>query len=244
MTTPAIAALIVAGGVGVRARTEIPKQYQMLTPGVSVLRQSIEPFLQIESIERIFVTVAEKYAQLACEQLADVLEERVSVLTGCVGDTRCETVSASLARINELKLVPAWVLVHDAARPLTLVEDINSLISDITSTAETKYSGGTLISDIPHALYHRGQALDDLEVCNRQEYAVTATPQMYDFHQLQLALAHCLGQGMHPVDETQAMLELGHQPMQVSMKGQNFKITSATDLQWARAYLRQQEAQV
>src|SRR4051812_12780608 len=63
-------ALIVAGGRGIRAGGEIPKQYQLLG-GAPVLAHTVKAFLSHRAIEAVFVVINEadrdSYAAVAAQ---------------------------------------------------------------------------------------------------------------------------------------------------------------------------------
>jgi len=109
MTT---AALIVAGGRGIRAGAgEVPKQYRQLA-GKSVLCRTLEAFLAHPAIDQVLVVVGAEDARLyavAAPQHERLLPPAIG------GDTRQESVRRGLIALAPLH--PRHVLVHDGVRP-------------------------------------------------------------------------------------------------------------------------------
>src|SRR6202171_3710601 len=105
-----VAAVVVAGGRGLRAGGDVPKQYRTLG-NVPVLRQSLAVFATHREIRWVQPVIhrddGEFYAQAA---------EGLGVLPPAFGGaTRQASVRAGLEALCEHH--PAIVLVHDAARP-------------------------------------------------------------------------------------------------------------------------------
>jgi 2-C-methyl-D-erythritol 4-phosphate cytidylyltransferase/2-C-methyl-D-erythritol 2,4-cyclodiphosphate synthase len=108
MTT---AALIVAGGRGIRAGGNLPKQYQTLG-GRSVLARTLDTFLAHAAIDRVIVVIGPEDVPLygaAAPQHDRLLPPAIG------GETRQESVYRGLAALQAVQ--PRRVLVHDAVRP-------------------------------------------------------------------------------------------------------------------------------
>ena len=103
------AAVIVAAGKGLRAGGELPKQFARWR-GKPLLRHSVEA-LANAGANRIAVAVPAGADVFASQALAGVANVRL--VTG--GATRQESVRAALEALADT--APAFVLIHDAARP-------------------------------------------------------------------------------------------------------------------------------
>src|SRR5215216_3417294 len=105
-----VAAVVVAGGRGLRAGGEIPKQYRPIA-GVPVIRSSLAVFAEHDAIGLVQPVIhgddRDRFAQASTG--LDVL----APVPG--GDTRQSSVRAGLAALAAHQ--PDIVLVHDAARP-------------------------------------------------------------------------------------------------------------------------------
>lgn len=108
--------LIVAGGKGVRAGGEVPKQFRLIA-GRPVLMYAIEAFYRYNPEIGIVVVLPEGFEvhwEQLCQQHHFILSHRLVV----GGETRFHSVR------NGLQVIPAegLVAVHDAARPLVSPE--------------------------------------------------------------------------------------------------------------------------
>jgi 2-C-methyl-D-erythritol 4-phosphate cytidylyltransferase/2-C-methyl-D-erythritol 2,4-cyclodiphosphate synthase len=109
MTT---AALIVAGGRGLRAGTgDVPKQYRQLA-GQSVLGRTLATFLSHPAIDHVLAVIGSGDRSLYA--LAAPQHERL-LPPAIGGETRQESVRNGLAALAPLR--PRRVLVHDGVRP-------------------------------------------------------------------------------------------------------------------------------
>ena len=108
--TQTIIALIVAAGESRRAGGNVPKQYRMLE-GKSLLRRSIEAFLQHPQVSGVRVVINSAHGEYYAEHTKGLsLPPPVSG-----GDTRQKSVEMGLASLAGD--APDYVLIHDAARP-------------------------------------------------------------------------------------------------------------------------------
>ena len=115
--TPAVAALIVAAGRGLRAGAEAPKQYRRLGD-LPVLCRTLEPFLADGRIGTTLVVIgagdAARYDD-AINHLPETVRARLTApIEG--GETRQDSVRAGLEALAVAEFAGS-VLVHDAARP-------------------------------------------------------------------------------------------------------------------------------
>jgi 2-C-methyl-D-erythritol 4-phosphate cytidylyltransferase/2-C-methyl-D-erythritol 2,4-cyclodiphosphate synthase len=117
------AALIVAGGRGLRAGGELPKQYRDLA-GESVLRRTLRAFCMHPGIDLVQVVIGEDHDELY-RQEASGLPRLADPVTG--GKERQASVLLGLEALAPCK--PAKVLIHDAARPFVAEETISSVLA-------------------------------------------------------------------------------------------------------------------
>jgi 2-C-methyl-D-erythritol 4-phosphate cytidylyltransferase len=119
---PRVAVVIPAAGHGLRLGGQ-RKQFRLLE-GRSILRRTIETFLQVPAVTRIVVAVPADGLSEAAEEVGSVKSNvPIEVVPG--GTTRRESVSLALEG------VPADVdviLVHDAVRPFVRPETIGAVI--------------------------------------------------------------------------------------------------------------------
>ena len=123
---PAVAAVIVAAGAGLRAGQPKPKQFA-LWRGKPVVRHSAEAFAAA-GIGPIVVAIPDGAEAIASQALAGV--PQVKLVTG--GATRRQSVRLALEALAAGE--PAQVLIHDAARPILPLELIDRLLAALQET--------------------------------------------------------------------------------------------------------------
>ena len=158
------------------------------------------------------------------QQVATVL------VAACGGATRAASVFNGLSALLERGAAPAdWVLVHDAARCLIEMQQIDALI-DVCATDKV---GGLLALKLPDTLKSEmgGRVVATVE---RSDKWLAQTPQMFRIGDLQQAL---LAAGDNVTDDASAMEALGHAPLLVEGSAQNFKVTYPQDFAMAEALL-------
>lgn len=124
---PPFAAIIVAGGEGLRAGQSVPKQFAQWR-GKPVLRHSVEA-LRAYGASLIVVAIPQGADAIAESAIGDL--ERVHLVTG--GATRQESVRKALEALASD--APALVLVHDAARPVVPFEVVARLLAALDEAA-------------------------------------------------------------------------------------------------------------
>lgn len=108
--------VIVAGGKGLRAGGEIPKQFQLLGEK-PMLMHTIEAFYNFDCNMRIVVVLPKEFRDFwnqLCEKYR--FEVRHTIVDG--GNTRFHSVKNGLSQISEDEIVG----IHDAARPFVSKE--------------------------------------------------------------------------------------------------------------------------
>src|SRR6201999_967502 len=124
-TMSRIAVLIVAAGKGVRAGTELPKQYERLG-GIPMLRRTVQAFRGLA----VQVVIGPGQEDLAAQALAGL--DLPTPVPG--GATRQESVRLGLEALA--KDAPDFVLIHDAARPLVSPRVIEDVVAALKGGAD------------------------------------------------------------------------------------------------------------
>jgi 2-C-methyl-D-erythritol 4-phosphate cytidylyltransferase / 2-C-methyl-D-erythritol 2,4-cyclodiphosphate synthase len=125
ITMAPIAVLIVAAGKGLRAATELPKQYEQLA-GKPVLRRTVQAFHGYP----VQIVIGPGQEELAAQALKGV--DISAPVTG--GETRQQSVRLGLQALAQDR--PKFVLIHDAARPLITPRVIQSVVDALKAGAE------------------------------------------------------------------------------------------------------------
>ena len=122
-----VAAVIVAGGSGLRAGGETPKQYQLIG-GKPVIWWTLKAFADHPEIAHVQVVVGEGQEQLFAQAI-EGLELPPHVIGGSTRQDSCRIGAEACAAITPKKL-----LIHDAARPFISAELISEVIAMLDHT--------------------------------------------------------------------------------------------------------------
>ncbi|MGE4241392.1 2-C-methyl-D-erythritol 4-phosphate cytidylyltransferase [Ramlibacter sp.] len=222
--SPRFFALIPCAGLGSRAGTQGPKQYERVA-GQPLVWHTLSAFAGVKRISRTLVVVAP----------GDGFFERNPTTSALVvpvgGTTRAATVSNGLRELRRVGAVDSdWVLVHDAARCLITPELIDRLI-DACVDDEV---GGLLAYPLPDTLKVE-QSGRVAETLTRQDKWLAQTPQMFRLGMLRQAMEHA---GDRMTDESSAIESMGLKPLLVPAGAHNFKVTYPDDFAMAEAVLR------
>jgi 2-C-methyl-D-erythritol 4-phosphate cytidylyltransferase len=215
MTTTAI---IVAAGSGSRFKSDTPKQFLKIN-GKPVIVHTIDRFQSAPSVDAIVLV-------LAADQTLDTLEfSKVSkVVAG--GPTRAESVRIGLDAADGADIVA----VHDGARPLVTVDEIQRTI------AKAKETGAAcLVAPVTDTIKSiRGDEIAD--TLDRTKLRRALTPQAFHIDVLRKAFAG-VDLTDSVTDECYLVEKLGHPIAIVEGSSRNIKITHPEDLVLAEALL-------
>ncbi len=210
-------------------KPSLPKQYLPLA-GRRVLEWSLAPLLDDAKCERAVVVLAQDDQHWPGLPLA----RHPKLLTAIGGEERADSVRSGLAALQGQVEDDDWILVHDAARPCVLREDIESLLDQLRDDAV----GGLLAAPLVDTLKRVDASARVQHTVARDALWRAFTPQMFRHGVLVRALAHGLEHRLTMTDEAQAVEGLGLQPRLVAGDSDNIKITLPEDLQRAERILR------
>ena len=218
-------ALIPCAGAGSRARTQVPKQYQVLA-GRPMVLHTLAAFAAVERLAGTLVVVSQGDGFLA--PLASGARWRWAA---CGGATRAATVANGLKELLRGGAADQdWVLVHDAARCLVTPGLVNQLIDACLGDPV----GGLLAHPVADTLKLAAGGRV-AETTDRSARWLAQTPQMFRLGVLRDALARA---GDRVTDESSAIEFLGMAPLLVPGGAQNFKVTYPEDFLLAHAVLQ------
>jgi 2-C-methyl-D-erythritol 4-phosphate cytidylyltransferase len=220
-------ALVPCAGVGQRAGTAGPKQYEPLA-GRAVVAHTLAVLAAVPRLSATLVVLSADDTQF--ETHVPDWAVRGGWLARCGGATRAATVSAGLAVLLQRGAsADDWVLVHDAARCLLRPEWVERLL-DACGEDEV---GGLLAVPLADTLKSEAQGRVQATI-DRQGKWAAQTPQMFRIGLLQRAL---LAAGDKVTDESSAIEALGLQPRLVPGEVENLKLTWPQDFALARRLL-------
>jgi 2-C-methyl-D-erythritol 4-phosphate cytidylyltransferase len=217
-------ALVPCAGVGSRAGTVGPKQYERIA-GHPLVWHTLAALAAVKRISRTLVVVAPGDGFFERNPVTSAL------VVSCGGATRAQSVANGLYELGRVGATESdWVLVHDAARCLVTPELVDSLI-DACKDDEV---GGLLAVKVPDTL-KRAEDGRVVETLPREDKWLAQTPQMFRIGTLMHALEK-VNNGV--TDEAQAVEALGLKPRIVPGEAHNFKVTWHDDFAIAEAVLK------
>lgn len=208
-------AIIVAAGRGTRLG-EIKKQFLEIE-GQSVLKRSVEKFLQAGICDIIISTISEDLEFV--EKMFYYVKDIVCVVGG--GDTRQQSVRNAFNACSK----DGIVLIHDAARPFVKVEDINRVIdmTEKTGAAALAIKSTDTVKIVENNIIK--------STLDRNKIYLVQTPQAFSKDLYRKALNEVLGDY---TDDCQLMEKMGVDVAIVEGSRDNIKITTPEDLKYAK----------
>lgn len=215
-----IAAVVTAAGSGERLGAGVPKAFVELGDR-TVLERAVEGLLAAEVVDQIVVAVpADRIGETT-----KILNGRAMVVAG--GSERYESVERALASLQD----PEYILVHDAARPLTPPDVIQRVVSALRDGLRAVIPVLPVVDTIK-AIDANGVVLGTPE---RAGLRAVQTPQGFDAALLRRAYERAAGL---PATDDAALVEwLGIPVHTVAGDSLSFKITTPLDLELARVVL-------
>ncbi|KTS02780.1 2-C-methyl-D-erythritol 4-phosphate cytidylyltransferase [Microbacterium testaceum] len=227
--SPRLAVIVVAAGSGTRLQGGAPKAFVPLDRD-SILRHSLRGVLAAPRAQ-VVVVVPDGFQDAARADVQAVSGDpgdgdggdAVRVVVG--GRTRQESVAAGLSALDaDVDLV----LVHDAARALTPVSVFERVIDALEGGAPAVIPAVPVVDTI--------KRVDEngviLAAVDRSELAAAQTPQGFRRDVLEAAVASA---DADHTDDAALVAAAGHDVVTVAGHADSFKITTAPDLDRARA---------
>ena len=222
-------AIIVAAGSGSRFNSVNPKQFFELH-GKPLLIHTIEKFERAESVNSILLVLAKSYVEAFKDSVKEFgLTKIFAIVPG--GETRAESV---LNGLNAIDARTEIVAVHDGARPLVSVDEIEQTIKKAEQTGAACLTAR--VTDTIKAI--RGG--DISATLDREKLRRALTPQAFKVELLREAFAGVeLDETV--TDECYLIERLGHPIAVVEGSPRNIKVTHREDLILAEALMREDE---
>lgn len=213
-----VAAVIVAGGSGLRAGGETPKQYQLIG-GKPMIWWTLKAFAEHPGVAYVQPVIGEGHVVMFDRAVGGLKVE--PPVTG--GVTRQESCRAGLEAVAHRQ--PGKVLIHDGARPFASADLINHVIAWLDrhkavvpgmSVAETlKRAPGGIVK----------------ETVDRSAMWTAQTPQGFDFETILAAHRNARESGILNLTDDAAVAErAGIEIAMVPGRSENRKLTTAEDM--------------
>lgn len=216
------AAVIVAAGKGERSGQQLPKQYVEVA-GKPMLRWSVEAFASDPHCSMIVVVIGAGQDDLAANALQGI--EGIIYIQG--GATRQQSAYNGLRAVAESNQPPAFVLIHDAARPFLPQHVIDGLV-----TALATFDGAVPVLAVADTMIEAGEGTMGPTVA-RETLRRVQTPQA--FRLPAILAAHEAGIGSEASDDAQLLRASGCDVAMVDGSPDLNKITFAEEFALAES---------
>lgn len=219
------AAIIVAGGSGLRAGGELPKQYQVVGDR-PVITHTLAAFCGHPKIDLVQPVIGEDHDALFAQAQGD-LDCLPSVQGGA---TRQASVMAGLTALQAHE--PTHVLIHDAARPFVSPEIISATLAALTD-AEGAIPVLPVVDTIKRASDERV-----VETLDRNQLRAAQTPQAFRYDAICKAHRAAAGESKREFTDDASIGEwAGLTISLVEGSALNRKLTTQNDIAEANSWL-------
>jgi 2-C-methyl-D-erythritol 4-phosphate cytidylyltransferase len=221
------AAIVLAGGSGIRMNTALPKQFMELA-GKPVIIHSLEKFDRSALISDIvIVCVADHIRDLNALINKYCLKKVYQVIAG--GKTRQESSSKGLKNCPQNT---EFVLIHDAARPF--VEE--KIIEDVLNAAKDTGAAGPVIDIDDTVVAEQNGRIKDIPA--RDTLKRIQTPQGFRYKTIIEAHKNAAEEGIRDAsDDCSLVVAIGRPVTLVRGALSNIKITTPADMFLAERFL-------
>ena len=213
-----VCAIILAGGVGSRMKSNTTKQMMQIC-GVSVLKRCVLAFEACEDITEIVVVARQSEMDFVKAELSG-LNKISNIVPG--GKCRAESAICGLRAVGG---DVQYIAVHDAARPLIKPENISAVIR----VAKEK-GAATLASRVKDTIKIVDEDGKILSTPVRSSLVGASTPQIFSKKLYELAIESYSGDLAEITDDNMLVEMLGHPVFTVISDDPNPKITVSEDV--------------
>jgi 2-C-methyl-D-erythritol 4-phosphate cytidylyltransferase len=208
------AGLILAGGVGARLTSGIPKQF-IEVGGKPLINYTLRVFGNCAGIAMICVVIAKKYENLL----------NGDYLCAAPGKSRQHSIYNGLSALR--KYSPKYIIIHDAVRPLVTESDIMGCIG-----AARDYDGATPVLPMSDTIYSSADGKTITSLLNRDELFAGQTPECYDFEKYFSAHKNLTDEELGNIrGSSELAVKSGMGIALCNGRPDNFKITANADLE-------------
>jgi 2-C-methyl-D-erythritol 4-phosphate cytidylyltransferase len=219
-------AVIVAAGSGSRFGGDTPKIFLDLK-GIPVIVRTLRKFEDCEMIDSIILVIAESYMETMKQLVSDYKIGKVRAFAAGA-ESRSGSVRNGIALVeaSETRLV----VIHDGARPLVKVEDIESTIRAAAAT-------GAAVLTVPVTdTVKEVRTGKVVRTIDRESLRRAVTPQVFN-HQILLVAVASLPDDEGMTDESLLLEMSGFDVAVVEGDVSNIKITHPADMAVAEALI-------
>lgn len=221
-------AIILAGGKGLRAAQNIPKQFLRIGD-MPMFLYSLKTFQACELIDRIVLVLNPQFFDMGLHAIeGNQIDKLAAIAPG--GDSRNESVYNGLLSIEARNCI---ALVHDAARPFVHINDIERVIE-----AAYVHQAAILATPVTSTIKLVDNDMMINKTLPRESLYAAQTPQAFKADLLKSAHQKALLENLAFTDDASLLEYTGISPKIVTGSADNIKITTAEDLHYASFKLK------
>lgn len=216
-------AIILAGGIGERMQSKLPKQFIEINQK-SIIIYALEEFEKNNSIDNILVVVNKDYQNLLLTILKKYdLKKITAVING--GETRQASIYNGLKYLEDIK--PENVVIHESVRPFISQRIINSMLENVI-----KYKAVSAGINVKSSIIE----VDDSNIIARvpnKANLYLAQSQTFNYNLILAAHQKALAQGINNAhDDNILLMEVNNDVKIKIIQGDYnlFKITTPDDI--------------
>ena len=218
-------AIIVAAGSGTRFGSEIPKQFIEID-GKPLIFHTLEKFEKCSAIDSIVLVIsADEVGRFQSSRFRSAIKKLSVIVAG--GSSRAESVRNGLDGVDSSTNV---VVVHDGARPLVTVSEIEACVLKANETGAACLVA--LVTDTIKTVANG----DIAATLDRDKLRRALTPQAFRLDVLRSAFTDA--DLSNVTDECYLVEKLGHPIACVEGNGRNIKVTTQDDMLIVEAMLK------
>ncbi len=218
--------IVVAAGDGIRLKSDVPKPFVLLC-GKPLIIHSLETLSRCRQLESLIVV-----AHPQCvERMRSLIKEHgcqkvKTVVAG--GETRRKSVERGMDALDEDTQI---VAIHDGARPLVSVEDVDKVVDE----AQRHPAAILAVRVKPTIKQVDDETMMVVATLNRQQLWDVQTPQVFQRKVIEQAHQKCRCE--NPTDDAAMVEKSGAAVKVVEGSYRNLKITTGEDLVFAEQLL-------
>jgi|AKZA01.1.fsa_nt_gi 4-diphosphocytidyl-2-methyl-D-erithritol synthase len=229
-------AIIFAGGVGQRAKTNIPKQFMKFT-GKPIIIHTLEVFQNHEEIDEIYIACIQEWIPVLQEEAKRYKITKIRKIVKGGNSAMDSTFNALIAANKNNHGEDCIVLIHDAVRPFITKQLITDNIKDVK-----QYGSSITVSSMYETpiISHGGKKVD--VVSDRSVSYTAQAPQAFLLNEILEAHEFSRKKDMHYngiVDSCSLYQSLGKVAHITHGNVGNIKITTPIDFKIAKVLFEQ-----
>jgi len=226
MNKPYVTAAVLAAGLGSRMQSSVTKQKIELC-GKSIVKRAVELFSSCDLVDDIIVVVKEDELEFSKTELSDI-KKPLKLVIG--GKFRAESAKNAFLALDAKT---EFIAIHDAARCLTAICDIETVIKDAF-----KYGAATASREVFNTVKEIDSEEFILGTLNRSYLRFVETPQVFSVDIYKEALEASCELDASFTDDNMLIEKTGKRIYCSKMTSENLKITTPADISYAEFLLK------